>query len=242
VTTPTPLPADRILVITAHPDDVDFSSAGSIAGWTAAGATVGYCICTDGDAGGEDPDVPREKIGAVRREEQRAAGAIVGVSDIEFLGHRDGELMPTLELRRDISRAIRRFRPDRVITSTPLRDLRSMYGSHPDHMAVGEATLCAIYPDARNPMAFPELLREEGLAAHAVAQTWVMSSNDRADHYVDITATFDRKLAALLAHVSQTGGRDGFEERMRQWGALQARAGGLPEGSLAEGFLILETA
>jgi LmbE family N-acetylglucosaminyl deacetylase len=242
VTTPAPLPADRILVITAHPDDVDFSVAGSIAKWTAAGAEVGYCICTDGDAGGEDPGVPREKIGAVRREEQRAAGALVGVTDIEFLGHRDGELTASLDLRRDLSRAIRRFRPDRVITSTPLRDLRSMYGSHPDHQAAGEAALCAVYPDARNPMAFPELLREEGLAAHAVPQVWIMSSNDRADHYEDITATFEKKLAALLAHTSQTGGRNGFEQRMRDWGGLQARAGGLPEGSLAEGFLILETA
>lgn len=238
----TPQPATRILIIAAHPDDVDFSCAGSTAAWTDAGITVGYCICTDGDAGGEDPTVPREQIGAVRREEQRAAGKAVGVSDIEFLGHRDGELAATLDLRRDITRAIRRFRPDRVITNSPLRDLRSMYGSHPDHLAAGEAALCAVYPDARNPMAFPELLHDEGLAAHTVPQTWIFSNNDRADHYIDVTATFDRKMAALWAHVSQTGGRPELEGRMREWGGVQARAAGLPEGSLAEGFLILETA
>jgi LmbE family N-acetylglucosaminyl deacetylase len=238
----TPQPAGRILIITAHPDDVDFSCAGSIAAWTDAGVIVGYCICTDGDAGGEDPTAPRAHIGAMRREEQRAAGKAVGVTDIEFLGYRDGELTVTMDLRRDISRVIRRFRPDRVITSSPFRDLRSMYASHPDHMAAGEAALCAVYPDARNPMAFPELQREEGLDAHAVPQTWIFSNNDRADHYIDITATFDRKMAALWAHTSQTGGRPELEGRIREWGGLQARAGGLPEGSMAEGFLILETA
>jgi LmbE family N-acetylglucosaminyl deacetylase len=240
VTSPTH--ADRILIITAHPDDVDFGCGGSIAGWTDAGLTVGYCICTDGDAGGEDPSVSREQIGVVRREEQRAAGKVLGVSDIEFLGHRDGELAVTMNLRRDISRAIRRFRPDRVVVHSPLRDLRSVYASHPDHLAAGEAALCAVYPDARNPMAHPELLREEGLAAHAVPQTWVICPNDKADYYVDITDSFDRKLAALAAHVSQTAHVTGLEQRMRDWSTFQARGGGLPEGRLAEGFLILETA
>ena len=101
--------------------------------------------------------------------------------------------------------------------------------------------MCAVFPDARNPYAHPELLRDEGLEAHEVAQTWVMSPNEHADHYVDITAHFDRKLAALAAHTSQTGHLTGLEERMRQWGSFQARAAGLPDGSLAEGFLVLDT-
>src|SRR5581483_11075046 len=116
-----------------------------------------------------------------------------------------------------------------------------MYGSHPDHTAAGEAAMCAVFPDARNPFAHPELLRDEGLEAHTVAQTWIMSSNERADHYVDITGYFDRKMAALAAHISQTAHLTGLEERMRAWGSAQARAGGLPEGSLAEGFVVLDT-
>jgi len=233
--------AARILVIVAHPDDVDYGAGGSVASWTAAGVQVAYCVVTDGDAGGFDESVPRSAIGGIRQEEQRKAAAALGVSDVEFLGYPDGRLTVTHELRRDITRAIRRVRPDRVVVQSPVRDIRSMYGSHPDHTAAGEAAMCAVFPDARNPFAHPELLRDEGLEAHTVAQTWIMSSNERADHYVDITGYFDRKMAALAAHISQTAHLTGLEERMRAWGSAQARAGGLPEGSLAEGFVVLDT-
>jgi LmbE family N-acetylglucosaminyl deacetylase len=231
----------RVLVIVAHPDDVDYGAAGTIAGWTAAGVDVAYCVVTDGDAGGFDPSVPRSSIAGIRREEQTKAAAVLGVTDLEFLGYPDGRLVVSIELRRDISRVIRRVRPDRVLTQSPLRDLRSLYGSHPDHTAAGEAAMCAVYPDARNPFAHPELLRDEGLEEHTVAQVWVMSANDRADHYVDTTEHFERKLAALTAHASQTSHLTGLEQRMRAWGSLQARAAGLPEGRLAEGFLVLDT-
>ncbi|MGH3883823.1 MAG: PIG-L deacetylase family protein, partial [Pseudonocardiaceae bacterium] len=153
----------------------------------------------------------------------------------------DGRLMVSLELRRDLARVIRRTRPDRVVIPSPQRDLRSLYGSHPDHQAAGEAALCAVYPDARNPFAHPELLAEEGLEAHTVSEVWVVSANDRADHYVDITDTFDRKIAALRAHASQTAHMTGLEERMRAWGTMQAQAAGLAEGRLAEGYLVLNT-
>lgn len=231
----------RVLVVTAHPDDVDFGSGGTIATWTDAGATVSYCIATDGDAGGFDPEVPRSAIGGIRQDEQRKAAATLGVTDVEFLGHPDGRLTASFDLRRDIARAIRRVRPDRVLVHSPERDLRNLYVSHPDHLAAGEAALCAVYPDARNPFAYPELLAEEGLAAHTVPEVWVMSAGDRADHYVDITDMVDRKIAALRAHASQTAHMTELEERIRSWGARQAQAAGLPDGRLAEGYLVLDT-
>jgi LmbE family N-acetylglucosaminyl deacetylase len=231
---------DRVLVIAAHPDDIDFSSAGTIAGWTDAGVAVSYCVVTDGDAGGFDPAVPRSEIGGIRREEQRKAGAVLGVSDIEFLGYPDGRLTVTLELRRDIARSIRRVKPQRVVLPSPERDLRSMYGSHPDHTATGEAAMCAVYPDARNPWAHPELAAD-GFEAHAVSEVWVNSGGDRADHYVDITDTFDRKIAALRAHESQTAHMTELEDMLGRWGGAQAKAAGFEKGRLAEGYLVLDT-
>jgi LmbE family N-acetylglucosaminyl deacetylase len=235
----TAVAVQRVLVVTAHPDDVDFASGGTIALWTDAGVAVSYCILTNGDAGGFDPEVPRSAIGAIRQDEQRKAAATLGVTDVGFLGYPDGRLTASFELRRDITRVIRRIQPDRVLIQSPERDLRNLYVSHPDHLAAGEAALCAVYPDARNPFAYPELLAEEGLQAHTVPEIWVASPNDRADHYVDITGTFDRKIAALRAHVSQTAHMTSLQERVRDWGALQAQAAGLPEGRLAEGYLVL---
>jgi LmbE family N-acetylglucosaminyl deacetylase len=234
-------PVQRVLMVAAHPDDVDFGSGGTIAAWTGAGLEVSYCIVTDGDAGGFDPEVPRSAIGGIRQDEQRKAAATLGVTDVEFLGYPDGRLVVSYELRRDITRVIRRTRPDRMVIPSPQRDLRSLYGSHPDHQAAGEAALCAVYPDARNPFAHPELLAEEGLEAHTVSEVWIVSANDRADHYVDITDIFDRKIAALRAHISQTARMTDLEEQMRAWGSLQARAAGLAEGRLAEGYLVLDT-
>lgn len=234
-------PVQRVLVVVAHPDDVDFGSAGTIAAWTEAGLEVSYCIVTNGDSGGADLEVPRSAIGVIRQEEQRKAAATVGVTHVEFLGYPDGRLMVSVELRRDITRVIRRTRPDRMVIPSPHRDLRNVYASHPDHQAAGEAALCAIYPDARNPFAHPELLAGEGLEAHTVPEVWVMSPNDQANHYVDITGTFDRKIAALRAHASQTAHMTALEEQMRAWSSMQAQAAGLPTGRLAEGYLVLDT-
>jgi LmbE family N-acetylglucosaminyl deacetylase len=230
----------RVLVVAAHPDDIDFGCGGSIAAWTAAGTEVSYCIITDGDAGGFDPEVPRSEIGGIRQQEQRKAAAVLGVSEIAFLGYPDGRLTVTLELRRDIARVIRQVRPDRVVAQSPTRELRSMYGSHPDHTAAGEATLCAVYPDARNPFAHPELATVEGLEAHTVGQTWVMCNNSRADHYVDVTDTIELKIAALREHVSQTARMD-LDKLMRGWSARQAGAAGWSDGRLAEGYIVLDT-
>ncbi|MHB1486945.1 MAG: PIG-L deacetylase family protein, partial [Acidimicrobiales bacterium] len=162
------------LVVTAHPDDVDFGAAGTVAGWTDVGIEVTYCIVTDGDAGGFDSGLDRAQIPVVRQAEQRAAAGIVGVKEVVFLGHPDGAVIPSMALRRDISAVIRTVRPERVLCQSPERNFERIYASHPDHLASGEATLCAVYPDARNGFAHPELL-EQGLAPHSVAEVWVMA-------------------------------------------------------------------
>jgi LmbE family N-acetylglucosaminyl deacetylase len=231
---------EQILVITAHPDDVDFGAAGSVAAWTAAGAHVTYCVVTDGDAGGFDPSVPRSKIPGIRRAEQTAAAGEVGVTDLIFLGYPDGRVEPTLALRRDLTRVIREVRPERVVSPSPERLWERVFASHPDHLSVGEAALCAVYPDARNPFAFPELA-QSGLEAHVVREVWMMAS-PRSDTFVDVTATFDKKVAALRSHVSQETDRDGqLADRLRDWLSLTAKRAGWAAGSLAEAFFRLET-
>ena len=151
-----------------------------------AGAHVTYGICTDGDAGGFDPMVPREQIPFIRRAEQVAAAAIVGVTDVRFLGHRDGQLTVTQDLRRDITRVIRQIRPERVIALSPERNWESIGISHPDHLAAGEATVQAIYPDARNQFAHPALLADEGLGEWHVPELWMFGS-PTPNVYVDVT-------------------------------------------------------
>ena len=231
----------RVLVVSAHPDDVDFGAAGTVARWVDEGVDVTYLVVTRGDAGGFD-DTPREQMPLLREAEQRAAAKAVGVERVEFLdGYADGALAPTPDLRRDITRAIRRYRPDRILTNSPLRRWERIAGpGHPDHLAVGEATTCAIYPDARNPFAFPELLRDEGLEPWVVREVWYQGGPD-PDHAVDVTDTYPRKLAALAAHVTQTSHED-MDARMRPLFELNARRAGLPEGSLAEAFTVLRTA
>ena len=231
---------ERALVVVAHPDDVDFGAGGTVAAWTEAGVEVTYCICTDGDAGGFDPAVPRDQIGGIRQAEQRAAAKEVGVEDVVFLGYPDGRLLVTVELRRDISRVIRQVRPQRLLMQSPERNWQRIYSSHPDHLAAGEAAISAVYPDARNPFAHLELAAA-GHEAWTVPEVWVMTTGDKADRFVDVTATFDRKLAALRAHVSQTAHMDDLEGMLRGWLQLNARAGGLPEGRLAEAFQVVGT-
>lgn len=231
---------ERILVVTAHPDDVDFGAGGTIATWTDAGIAVSYCIITDGDAGGADPDVPREDIPGIRRAEQVAAGAVLGVTDIRFLGYRDGELTVTHELRRDISRVIRQVRPQRMLIQSPDRNWDRIYASHPDHLAAGEAAIFAVYPDARNPFAHPSLLADEGLAEWTVPEVWVMGT-PAPNHWTDVTAQVDRKIAALRAHDSQVGHTPEFPDRVRQWMGVAAGQAGMPDGRLAEAFKVVST-
>jgi len=229
----------RVLVVTAHPDDVDFGAGGTVASWSKAGIDVAYCICTYGEAGGLD-DTPRAEMKSLRESEQRAAADVLGVREVVFLGYPDGRLMPSIELRRDISRQIRRFRPQRVLTQSPEIWWGRVGASHPDHRATGEATLAAVYPDARNPFAHPELLADEGLDAWSVSEMWLIASPaKRQNHPVDITDTLHLKVAALRAHRSQTAHLADLEERMRHWGLGLGRKYGLADGRCAEAFQVV---
>lgn len=226
----------RVLVVSAHPDDLDFGAGGTIAKWTTLGSEVTCCIATDGDAGGFDPAVPRSHIPAIRRAEQRAAGDILGVREFIFLGYRDGQLAVSHELRRDITRVIRKVRPERVLTMSPERNWGHLTASHPDHLAVGEATVQAIYPDARNPFEHPSLLVDEGLTAWTVTELWMIAS-PTPNEFVDVTEQFPRKLQALAAHASQTAHMgDGLQRRVRASMAAAATRAGMPPGRLAEAF------
>lgn len=233
---------ERVLVVSAHPDDPEFGFGATIAKLAGEGAEVNYVVCTDGSQGGEDPSVDDAHLTATRYDEQRAAARVLGVKEVVFLGFKDGYLEPGIPLRTAITREIRRFRPDLVLTHSPLRSLAAGIGaSHPDHLAVGEATLCAVYPDARNPRAYRELLAE-GLEPHKVKEVWVPGF-DQADHFVDATRLVDKKIEAILCHKSQFEKPDlppdaphkWIKERMRQTGE---RAG----YEYAEGFKRLETA
>jgi LmbE family N-acetylglucosaminyl deacetylase len=231
---------ERVLVVVAHPDDIDFGAAGTIATFTEDGLHVTYCIITDGDAGGFDPAVPRHQIGGIRQDEQRAAAKAVGVEDVLFLGYPDGRLEVSLDLRRDISRVIRQVRPQRILVQSPERNWERIYASHPDHLAAGEAALCAVYPDARNPFTHLELAAE-GLDAWTVSETWVMSSGNGANRYIDVTDVFPRKLEALQAHESQTAHMEDLEGMLRGWLGMNAHAAGYAEGRLAEAFRVIDT-
>ena len=231
----------RVLCIAAHPDDLDFGSSGTVAGFVAAGLEVTYLIVTRGEQGGFD-DTPREEMPALREKEQRDAAAAVGVHDVRFLdGFRDGWLEPSPDLVRHLVRAIRQVRPGRMLIPTPERNWARIGASHPDHLAVGEAAIRAVYPAARNRFAFPELLADEGLEPWTVPEVW-LAGDPAPDRFVDVTDLFDRKLAALRAHVSQTGHLEDLEAMLRTWGARTAAAAGLPEGRLAEAFRKVETA
>ncbi|HEV2377855.1 MAG TPA: PIG-L deacetylase family protein [Streptosporangiaceae bacterium] len=234
-------PFDSVLVVMAHPDDVDYGAAGTVARWTRMGTRVGYCVVTDGDAGAEDPRVDRAELASRRRAEQRDAARIVGVSDVRFLGYSDGSVSASLGLRRDITRVIRATRPDLVLTHSPERNLTRVKASHPDHRAVGAAVLDAVYPDARNPCSYPEQVISEGLEPWVVPQVW-LRGGPTDDHYVDVTATFELKMAAIRAHRSQGGQEAEFSEVMRGRLAVFAERAGLPPGRLCEAFQRVDTA
>jgi len=224
-------------MVTAHPDDVDFGSAGTVAAFTSAGLEVTYCIVTNGDAGGSDREMSRADMAALRQREQRAAAEMVGVTDVRFLGYPDGQVQASIELRRDISRVIRQVQPGRVVTQSPERRWDFIFASHPDHLAAGEAAVCAVYPDARNPFAHPELLADEGLEPWTVNELWIMSGQD-PNIAVETTQTIERKVAALMCHESQMPDPAGTKERITAGARLAAETAGLPEGASAELFRV----
>lgn len=228
----------RALVVVAHPDDVDFGTAGTIAYLTNRGVDVAYCLVTSGDAGGDDSTDSREERIAVREAEQTAAAKEVGVTNLTFLHWPDGRVETTMALRREIARVIRTHKPSLVITQSPERNYERIFASHPDHLATGEATLRAVYPDARNPHAFPELIRE-GFEPHTVSEVWLSGVNPTM--VVNITKTFDQKFDALSKHVSQVGTRKGLKKMMRSWSRATAKNAGMKKGKLAEGFRVIAT-
>jgi len=213
-----------------------------VASWTAEGIAVTYCVCTSGEASG-DGTRPPEEMARVRQAEQRHAAELLGVRDVVFLGHPDGAVLASLELRRDIARVIRRVRPDRVLTWSPEINWDMVATTHPDHRAVGEAAFAAVYPDARNPSAHRELLADEGLRPWTVAQLW-LADGPRAlrNHAVDVTDVFDKRMSALRAHASQPGAAGMTDEMFRTHLAEVASRHGLGEGRLAEEFQVVDTA
>ena len=225
----------RALVVTAHPDDVDFGAGGTVMALVKAGVQVTFCICTDGDAGGFDDSTDRSEIPAIRRAEQVAAAAVYGVTDVRFLGYKDGYLEPSHAVQRDIVLVMRQVQPQLVLTQSPERNWERLPSSHPDHMAAGEATARALYPAVRNPFAYPELRNEEGLEAWTVNWLW-MQGHVEPNHWIDTTEFFSRKVTALEAHASQTSHMENLEEMLRSWGEMQAAAAGFEAGRLAEAF------
>jgi LmbE family N-acetylglucosaminyl deacetylase len=203
-----------ILVILAHPDDPDFFCGATIARWTRAGHKVFYILFTRGDKGSKDPSVPPHELAILREKEQRAAARIIGVDSVEFLDYRDGELTPSLSARKDVVRAIRRIRPDILVTSDPTHYfVRDNYLNHPDHRIAGQIVLEGYFPAAGNPMFFPELMAE-GLQPHSVTEIWI-SLAEHPNVIMDVSDTWNLKLLALREHKSQIGDPKEFEERMK---------------------------
>jgi len=234
---------ERVLVATAHPDDVDFMSAGTIANLTDDGVEVVYCLVTDGQAGGFDKSISRVEMGDIRRREQTNAAAEVGVTSLHFLGYMDGMVEVSLNLRHDISHVIRQVRPQVVIAQSPLRTLESTYGSHPDHTATGEATMCAVYPDARNEFAFPGEPCAD-LEPWEVEEVWIPfgpGTEDNCDGVIDITDQVERKIRALQCHESQHREPDAMTEMVREWFQRNGEANGLSPGRSAEIYRVIDT-
>jgi len=235
------------VVIAAHPDDPDFGVAGSAAKLASEGHAVHYVMCTSGDAGSDDPTISPSELVRIREAEQDAAGRILGLSGVHFLRYPDGELQPTLELRKALVREMRRLKADVVLCQDPrsIVDDDGTYLNHPDHRAAGQAALDAAFPAAGNPSAFRDLLAE-GLKAHKVREVWLyFTGGQHVNHFVDISATIDLKIAALEAHDSQIGDwarTGGLRQEMLKWASDTATKHKL-DFKYAEGFqrIVLES-
>jgi LmbE family N-acetylglucosaminyl deacetylase len=216
----------KILCISAHPDDNEFTIAGSVAKWAREGRDVVFCLVTSGGAGTNDHTPGSDGLGPVRERECWDAARILGVKDIAFLRYQDGVLEPTLGLRRDLTRVIRRYKPDVIVSGDPtVRWYGNEYLNHPDHRAVASATLDAVFPSAETRGIFPELLTE-GLEPHKVREV-LISAALPPDTWIDIGDAFDLKCAALRAHVSQVGGGEWVDQLLREWGGRIGKPAGL---------------
>ena len=228
----------RVLAFAAHPDDIDFGAAGTLAKWAGQGAEVTYCIMTDGDAGGFEPG-DRSGVSDLRSSEQRAAADIVGAGQVHFLGERDGFLAVGHEVIGRVVELIRRVRPDVVLSMHPERNWSRIQASHPDHLACGEIVTRAVYPAAENPFAYPELAAG-GLEAYKVPWLWFYGApTERENHAVDITRELDRKLSAIRVHASQHPDIEGMDRSVRGFLQENAQRHGLPAGASAEAFHVV---
>lgn len=228
---------ERVMVIVAHPDDADFGPAATIAAWVQAGSVAHLVCCTSGDAGGEDPRADPLELARTRETEQRAAAVIVGYEAVTFLHRPDGALENDLPLREQLVRLIRTFKPDAVLAMDPTVLIHDEgYIQHTDHRASAIAACDAVYPAARNPMAFPHLAINEGLDAHVVKWMYLFWT-DRPTVWIDTSKTVGVKIAALREHRSQIKQPDELEARIREW----AREGGAKIGTdAADGFRIID--
>ncbi len=226
---PNPSIPQSAMVVIAHPDDAEFTVAGTVALWARAGCWVAYVVCTDGNAGSHEPGMTRQRLAEIRRAEQREACQMLGVQQVLFLGYDDGLLQPTLDLRRDIVRAIRAFRPDVLLCIDPtVLFFGDDYINHPDHRAAGQAAIDAAAPTCAMPLLWPE-----AGPPHRIRQLYVYG-NSQPNHWVDIGTTIELKIAALRRHASQMGTWDPGE-MIRAWNAESGREKGL---AYAEAFRV----
>lgn len=227
-----------VMTINAHPDDQEFTVAGTLAKWARAGCAITVVCITDGDAGSNDPAKDaayKPELALVRQGEQREAGAVIGVKETVFLHQPDGELQHTLALRRDLTRLIRKYKPEAVICGDPTaRFYGDSYMNHPDHRAAADAACDAVFPSAGTRLIFPELLGE-GFEPHNVKRLYLHGS-EKPDAWIDITETIDAKIRALRCHRSQVGEGEDLDRRMREW----AEEDGKPRGfKYAEAFRVM---
>lgn len=222
----------RAMAVFAHPDDVDFGCSGTLALWIERGCEVTYCVITSGQKGTHDPRMSPRRMAATREREQRAAGKAIGVTGFVFLGHQDGELERTMDLRGEVCRVIREHKPDVVFTNDPW----GHYQIHPDHRVAGWSGLDGVIA-ARDHLFFPEQLKG-GLTHHRVSRVLLFGTRE-PNIWFDISSTLDKKMAALQSHVSQVGGRDDFRDRMTTWSKTIGAAWNVPH---AEAFRYLELA
>ena len=216
----------RGMVVVAHPDDAEWGCSGTVALWCREGMEVVYVICTDGGKGSDSPSMTPDELVKIRRGEQLAAAAVLGVKEVVFLDHEDSMLQPTLALRKDIVRQIRKFRPEILIAPYPHRALEERgYIGHPDHMAAGEAALSAVFPAARDRFTFPDLL-DQGLEPHKVGELLVMDRANGADKWFDVTDTIETAIEALKQHRSQVT-PEHADKYMRLWRSEVGKAKGL---------------
>lgn len=203
-----------ILVVLAHPDDPEFFCGGTLSRWAAQGHTIHYCLLTRGDKGVREEAADPHVLASTREVEQRGAADVIGVKDLVFLDFEDGYLVPDLNARRKVTRAIRKFKPDIVMSCDPTYIFGEANINHPDHRAAGQIVVDAVFPAAGNPLYFPDLITEDGLEPHSIRELW-LSVTGSPNVTIDVTTTWEQKIRALHCHVTQIADMNALDERMR---------------------------